>query len=182
MVVRSIFKLCLHIVGRAFAFGEFTMKKFLLSVSILALLNNTLDAQILQGYTTNGSNNITVSPSNPLPVGDTGYPSGATPITGNAQGTTGAVTGTLTATSTTTAFICGFHIDSTGSGSLGPITVGGLIGSNMIFQALAGANNGTNQNFTPCVPASAIAQNITITTTANPSASAVDVNAWGYIK
>lgn len=122
----------------------------------------------------------------PSPVGVTPYPlnpatgASATPITGNAQGTTGAVVGTLAGTAGKTTYICGFHIDSTGTGAIGPITVAGLVGSSMIFQATAGGANGTSQVFTPCIPANAANTAITITTTANAQASAVDVNSWGF--
>jgi hypothetical protein len=36
--------------------------------------------------------------------------------------------------------------------------------------------------FTPCIPASAVNTNITIITTADGTASNVDVNSWGYNK
>ena len=34
--------------------------------------------------------------------------------------------------------------------------------------------------FNPCIPASAANTAITVTTTANGTATAVDVNSWGY--
>lgn len=114
----------------------------------------------------------------------TGYPSGATAITGNAAGTTGAVVGTLAAAVGKTTYICGFHVDAIGgTASIGPVTVAGLIGSSMVFQGSSSANGNQGiplMTFTPCVPASATNTAITITTTADGSASAVDVNSWGY--
>ena len=109
------------------------------------------------------------------------YPAGATPITGNATGTTGAVVGTLTA-GAKTAFICGFDISATGgTAAIGPITVAGLTGSSMVFQLTSSATGVTLPvTFSPCIPASASSTNITITTTADGTASAVDVNSWGY--
>ena len=127
-----------------------------------------------------GSGCVPVAVSNPLPVGFAGYPSGVTPITGNATGTTGAVVATLAAVAGKTTYICGFHIDSTGSGAFGPITLAGIVTSSMVFQGTAGANNNPSQTFTPCIPASAANTAITITTTADGTATAVDVNSWGY--
>lgn len=115
----------------------------------------------------------------------TPYPTGATPITGNATGTTGAVVGTLTAAATgRVAYICGLNVSALGgTATVGPITVAGLLGSSMVFQ-LASTATGTNFTvpFTPCVPASGINTNITITTTSDGSATAVDVNSWGFLQ
>lgn len=123
---------------------------------------------------------VPVTPTAPLPMAPNSYPSGATPITGNATGTTGAVVGTLAAAVGKTTYICGFHLDSAGTGAIGPITMAGLVGSSMVFQGTAGANNNPAQTFTPCIPASAPNTAITITTTADGTATAVDVNSWGY--
>lgn len=111
-----------------------------------------------------------------------GYPTGATPITGNAAGTTGAVVGTLAGTSGKTTYICGFSVDALGgTAAVGPITVAGLVTSSMVFQLTSSAT-GVSRSvpMSPCVPASATNTAITITTTADGTASAVNVNAWGY--
>lgn len=120
------------------------------------------------------------APAFPMPTYAVPYGAGQTAITGNATGSTGSVSGTLAAVAGKTTYICGLHIDSTGTGALGPITLAGIVGSSMVFQATAGANNNPSQVFTPCLPASAANTAITLTTTANGSASAVDVNMWGY--
>ncbi|XUM21057.1 hypothetical protein ACRAVF_27225 [Bradyrhizobium oligotrophicum S58] len=119
---------------------------------------------------------VSISPYPTNPV--TGV--AATPITGNATGTTGAVVGTLAAAAGKTTYICGLHVDATGTGAIGPITIANLVGSNMVMQATAGGVNGASQVFTPCIPANAANTAITITTTANASATAVDVNSWGF--
>jgi hypothetical protein len=110
------------------------------------------------------------------------YPAGATPITGNATGTTGAVVGTLAGASSVTTFICGFDVSAIGgTAAIGPITVAGLVGSSMVFQLASAASGVTlSRSFSPCVPASAVNTAITITTTADGTATAVDVNSWGY--
>lgn len=124
-----------------------------------------------------------VSASAPLPVSlATSAPAGSTPLTGNATGTTGAVVGTLSSATGKTAFICGFSVSAIGgTASVGPITVAGLLGSSMVFQLASSATGSTlAQNFSPCVAASAAAQDITVTTTADGTASAVSVNSWGF--
>lgn len=103
-------------------------------------------------------------------------------LTGNGAGTTGAVVGTLTAAAGKTTYICGFSVDAIGgTGAVGPITIAGLLGSSMVFQLTASATGASrNVPFTPCVPASAANTAITVTTTADGSASAVNVNSWGF--
>lgn len=121
------------------------------------------------------------------PVGASCVPivqfSPGTAITGNATGTTGAVVGTLAANATKFTYICGFDVEAIGgTAAVGPITVAGLVGSSMVFQASSTAAGGSvaKQAFTPCLPGSAVNTAITITTTADGSASSVDVNSWGF--
>lgn len=126
----------------------------------------------------------TVMADNTIPVVPTSqYPSGATPITGNAAGTTGAVVGTLAAAANKTTYICGFNVQAIGgTATVGPITVAGLVGSSQVYQGSSSAAGGTvvSVAFNPPIPASAVNTAITITTTANGTATAVDVNSWGY--
>lgn len=136
-----------------------------------------------QGGGINSSTNcIGVGTSTPLPVINQPLAGG---ITGNAAGTTSAVVGTLSAVSGKTTFICGFNVQSIGgTATVGPITVAGLIGSSQVYQTdVNSATVGKTvaaEKFSPCISASAVNTAITITTTANGSASAVDVNSWGY--
>lgn len=105
-----------------------------------------------------------------------------TAINGIGTGTTGAVTGTLAATATTTTYICGFTVSAVGgTATLGPITVTGLKNGTFTYQLFSSAS-GVNliQPFTPCIPASAVNTTIVVTTTADGTATAVDVNAYGY--
>lgn len=127
-----------------------------------------------------------VSATNPLNVTGAssggGFPAASTPITGNAAGTTGAVVGTLSGAASKTTYICGFSVSGVGgTAAIGPVTVAGLVGSSMVFQlnSAAAAVNFT-QTFSPCIPASAANTSITTTTTADGTATAVDVNSWGY--
>lgn len=104
-------------------------------------------------------------------------------ISGNAAGTTGAVVGTLAAAALKTTFICGFNVQAIGgTAAIGPVTVAGLIGASQVYQGSSSVAGGpvASASFTPCVPASAVNTAITITTTANGTATAVNVNSWGY--
>jgi hypothetical protein len=104
-------------------------------------------------------------------------------INGNAQGTTGAVVATLAAVAAKTTFICGFDVSAIGgTAAVGPVTVAGIVGSSQIYQVTSTAVGVLfgPMNFNPCIPASAPNTAITITTTADATATAVDVNSWGY--
>lgn len=139
---------------------------------------------------TNADGTLAVVPcnaANPLPVAIGSAapgtaPVGVTMITGNGTGTTGAVTGTLAGTALKTTYICGFAISAIGgTATIGPITIANTLTSNMIYHAASSAA-GTNftQTFSPCIPATAANTAITVTTTANGTATAVDVNSWGF--
>jgi hypothetical protein len=105
-------------------------------------------------------------------------PAGATGITGNASGTTGAVVATLPGVAGKTTWICNFNVSAAGTGSIGPITIAGLAGGSQVYQLTAPGSVGAT--FTPCLPASAQNTAITITTTADASATAVNVNSSGF--
>ena len=110
-----------------------------------------------------------------------GVPTGAI-ITGNATGSTSAVVGTLAAVANKTTYICGFSVSGTGSAAVSPVTVAGIVGSSMVFQNLSAGAGILQQAFYPCVPASAPNTAITITTTADGTATAVNVNSWGFLQ
>lgn len=129
------------------------------------------------GVTTYGQ--CPVTQAYPLPV----ILAPGTSITGNATGTTGAVVGTLAASATgKTTYICGFDVSAIGgAATVGPIVVAGLLGSSMTYQFASTATGVTlGRAYSPCIPASAFNTAITVTTTADGTASAVDVNSWGY--
>lgn len=123
-----------------------------------------------------------VNATNPLPVTIQPTVSGGTALTGNATGTTGAVVGTLAAASGKTTYICGFNVSAVGgTAAVGPITVAGLIGSSQLYEMNSAATPVMlSQSFYPCIPASAANTAITVTTTANGTATRVNVNSWGY--
>jgi hypothetical protein len=112
------------------------------------------------------------------------FPAG-TIISGNAAGTTAAVVGTLAASAGKFTYICGFNVNAIGGvATVGPITVAGLIGSSQVYQTDVNSATVGKQvagaNYNPCIPASAVNTAITVTTTANGTATAVNVNSWGY--
>ena len=104
-------------------------------------------------------------------------------VTGAGTGTTGAVTGTLTAVAGKTLYICGFDVSAIGgTADVGPITVAGLAPATTSFvYHIASSAGGVTlpRRYTPCLPAATPTTNITVTTTADGTATAVDVNVWG---
>ena len=150
-----------------------------LAALALALAATSAHAQVPPiGSGTNGWLNALF---NQLANSASGLPK--TNITGNASGTVGAVVGTLASAVGKTTFICGFTVASIGgAAATGPITIANLTGGNMVYQLTSSATGTTvSQTFAPnCIPANAVATAITITTTANGTASAVNVNSWGY--
>ena len=165
------------------------MKKLLLAILLLiptlAQAQTSRNPCYLNGtQSTYGVPNCeSVAETSPLPTVNSS-PSGG--ITGNAVGTTGAVVGTLAASTTgKTTFICGFNVQAIGgTATVGPVTIAGLVGSSQVYQT--DVNSATvgktvaSANFSPCISASAANTAITITTTANGTATAVNVNSWGY--
>ena len=117
------------------------------------------------------------------PSTGTGYPPGSIATTGNATGTTGAVTGTLSALQGRLTYICGFDVSYIGgAAAVSPVTVAGLVGASMVYQlpVATAAGQTFSRTYGPCIPASAQNTAITVTTTADGTATAVDVNSWGY--
>lgn len=115
------------------------------------------------------------------------YPSGATPITASATGTTGATTATLATGSSLTTYICGFSIRANATGAAtGNATVTGTITGTLNFTQwtapLASGLGITEMIFTPCVPASATNTSIAVVSAAPGSGGVVSSTAWGYTK
>lgn len=116
-------------------------------------------------------------------VNATPYPTGAAPITANAAGTTGAVVGTLAAAAGRITYICNVDVSAIGgTAAVGPIVIAGLTGGSFTYQGSSSAAGGQvlSRTYAPCIPASAMNTAITITTTADGTATAVNVNASGF--
>lgn len=131
----------------------------------------------------NGSNNcVDATAANPFPVAPSPYPSFSTPVTAVATGTTGAVVGTMAAIAGKTNYLCGFDVSAIGgTAAVGPITVTGLITGSFTYELASTATGVTlSRVYSPCIPASAANTAVTVTTTADGSASAVAVNMNGF--
>ncbi len=147
------------------------MKKFFGSVPFVALL--VLVAAGLLG-------NILSSTAQVLPQG-------AIPVGCTATGSTGAVTATCSVPTTgvinRTLFICGFAVSAIGgTAAVGPITVSNLLGGTQKWElASAAAGSQLNVSFNNgCMPATGPNTSVTIVTTADGTATEVDVTGWGY--
>lgn len=105
-------------------------------------------------------------------------------VTAIATGSTSAVTATLTAIPGGTVYLCGFDVSAIGgTATIGPITVTGLFGGTFTYQYTSSATGVTlNRSYWPCIPAAGQGTNIAIVTTADGTASAVDVQAWGVVQ
>lgn len=128
---------------------------------------------------TSGTVNVRISSTS---VQTSPIPLITTQIGGNGSGTTGAVVGTLAASATKLTYICDFDISAIGgTAAVGPVVVAGLVGGSKTYQLSSSASGVVlSKSFTPCVPSSAINTAITITTTADGTATAVNVNSTGY--
>lgn len=118
-----------------------------------------------------------VNSGNPLPTQN----SLGTAVVGINSGTTGAVTATLSGVQSKTTYICGFDISAAGgTATLSPVTIAGLLGGTFTYQGISAGGVPFVRTFSPCIPASAQNTAITVNTTADGTATAVDVQAWGY--
>jgi hypothetical protein len=121
----------------------------------------------------------------PLPVAVVNTPTEAPQqpqgtITAIATGSTAAVVATLSAPGKT-VWLCNLDVSAIGgTAAIGPITITGLLGGTFTYQLSSTTAGITlSRTFTPCIPAKDTATNIVITTTADGTASAVDINASG---
>lgn len=110
------------------------------------------------------------------------YQLAQTPITAVGTGSTGAVTATLAANAAKFTYLCSFDISATGGvATLGPITITNLGGNTFTYQLFSTATGAQLQKtFSPCLQSTAINTAIVVTTTADATASAVDVNLSGF--
>lgn len=127
---------------------------------------------------TDGAGNLTTTPST------SGFPSGATPITASATGTTLATVATLAGVSGKTTYIAGFTISAAATAAVaGAATVAGTVtGSLSYYQGVgtAAVPQVLSQNFNPPIPASAANTAITVTSAAAGVGGNTAVTAWGY--
>lgn len=111
------------------------------------------------------------------------YPVGAVPVGAVGAGSTAAVVGTLPAAPGRTTYLCNVDVSAIGgTAAVGPITIAGVNGGSLIYQGSASAAGGPvlTRTFTPCLPAATPNTAISITTTADGTATAVNVSASGF--
>lgn len=164
---------CFRVRASTYVSGTITVGAYL-TTAVPATKSATING-VGSNSTPSGAANSVVTSSNP-------YPAGSSAITAVGTGTTGAVSATLAASSTLHTYICGADISAIGgTATIGPITVTNLMGSTFTYQFASSASGNTLAlRFSPCVPTSGTNTSIVITTTADGTASGVDVNAWGY--
>ena len=112
------------------------------------------------------------------------YPAGATPVvTSTDTASTVAVAVGLPASLTQRTWVCGFSMSLTATaGATGQATLSGTTG-NLFFQVGTGVSpltTITSQNFTPCLPSSAINTQIILTSAAPGAGGTVSIAMWGY--
>jgi hypothetical protein len=98
-----------------------------------------------------------------------------------ATGSTGIVTATLPGGAGDTTYLCGFDISAAGgTATISPITVTGLLGGTFTYQGISAGAVPFSKAFWPCIPASNSNTSISVSTTADGTATAVNVQAWGF--
>jgi hypothetical protein len=101
-------------------------------------------------------------------------------VTAAASGTTGIVTVSLPGAPNKITFLTGFDVSAAGTGLVSPVTVSGIVGGPFTYQGISAGTAPFIHAFSPGIPATGPFTPITITTTADGTATAVNVNAWGY--
>lgn len=140
--------------------------------------------------TTIANNTGAAIPAGPNGIGtiNSQYPTGATPISITATGTTLAVTATLAASAATTTYLCGFSVraNATAATTL-EMSITGTITNNLNFLEWIAPNaSGLGVvepgPFVPCLPATATNTTISINSAPAGSGGLTSVSAWGYQK
>ncbi len=131
------------------------------------------------------------SPGAPFPVMPAGgqCPTSAIqttpkPIHNVGTGSTGSVQVLLSAPANgATNYLCGWDVSAVGSATaLDPVTIAGTLGGSITFQvpvALTPSAVNVQREYNACIPASAINTAISITTTADATGTAIDVDIHG---
>lgn len=117
---------------------------------------------------------------------DSLYPTGATPVTVTAAGTTAATVATLPGVASKTTYVCGYQITARATAAaVGSATLAGIISGTLTFgQAVAASPAVAEaiQAFYPCIPASAANTSIVLTSAAAGTAGVTNVFLYGFQK
>jgi hypothetical protein len=114
------------------------------------------------------------------------YPTAAIPISASATGTTAATTATLAASATgLKTFLCSFSIRANATNAVtGNATITGTVTGTLNYTQwtapLASGVGIVQQEFSPCVPSSAVNTAIAVISAAPGSGGVVSVTATGY--
>lgn len=160
------------------------MRRLLFALLLLAgvQISAPAQAQVIPGCATPGSTQPAscVQPG----LGNAGYPIGSTPQAQSATGTTGAVSATLPAIQGQYEYFCLLKISTIGgTATISPITLSGLQGGNFIIQGVNSSVAGNTYEPVPlvqCLRAATPNTAITATTTADGTATSVNVYISGY--
>jgi hypothetical protein len=114
-----------------------------------------------------------------------GLPLGGTVVTNSATGTTGSTVATLPAAVNQITYLCGFRIlaNATGAATGNAAvtnTTGGTLNFTQWTAPLASGIGNINEEFSPCIPATASNTTIVVTSAAPGSGGVISVTAWGY--
>jgi hypothetical protein len=136
-------------------------------------------------YTTAQTNLLSLDLSGNLRVTSSPYGAAMVAETASATGTTAATVATLAAAAGKTTYICGFTITADATSlTTGAATVTGTItGTLNYIQSVAAVTSGAsalNQNYSPCIPASATNTTIVVTSAAAGTGGNTAVAAWGF--
>jgi hypothetical protein len=105
------------------------------------------------------------------------------PVVATAAGSTGAVVAAMPAVQSRTNWLCGFDVSAAGgTATISPVTIAGTLTGNLVYQGISAGGLPFVVRFNPCLPASAQNSAISVTTTADGTASAVDVQAYGFLQ
>jgi hypothetical protein len=120
---------------------------------------------------------------------NTTYPPSSIAITGVFSGAdTSSAVATLLGTSGRSTYICGFAVSGLGltTGAAVNVAVASLAGGTtanfqLVFPTgVTTAVTPLQQTFTPCLPASVVGNNLTITVPGGAGNTSVNIAAWGY--
>lgn len=183
-----------NLISTGFAAGHYSIRASFacFRVRVSVYVSGTVTGGAYLTFAPPGAQGVNVqgsaAPSTPagalasVTISDNPYPSTASVITAVGTATTGAATATLAASSTKFTYICSVTVSAIGgTAAIGPVTITNLMGNTFTYQLASSASgNQFSYTFPRCIPTNAINTSIVITTTADGTASAVDINASGF--
>ena len=165
------------------------MKKLLIILLFLPSISLAQSQRNPCYYNTTGGC-TPVSSSAPLPTSDTGQPTGAIAVEGNAVGSTGIIAATLAGVSSKTTYVCGFYYQGSNPTAAANVVIAitGIGALNGGFAYPTNAIGATTPQppplvitFSPCIPANAANTAIVFTASGlGAGATIASIASWGY--